>query len=343
VRIEVVDPGGHGVGVAIGLCELGHDVAYVGAHQSRASGTQSACMKAELIEHMFGSQRSRPASPDLLLIVDVFADYLQAFQDGIGDLGEEAVHHPLQDNAGVYVYPERLAYYCKRAQAAERVAVIDTSDHRGLREIVFEAMPHVSLFAREVVATDDGPWTPFPFLYNLSMLWLEYMRPLEEWFVAEGRNFTWDWAFCGTVDHERYHSHRTTSLRSIAQRWPRLRGTVITQQSFLSVIKALQSSRVGLDLPGIGELCFRLHECLALGTSIWRPWEPSVALPEGLQSVVVAEPGQAVVVDPQFVRSEYLAHYAPRAAAKWLIDALELPSESEIASASHLGTEIGSR
>ena len=217
----------------------------------------------------------------------------------------------------------RLQYYSERAQAAGRIAVIDMSDHREQREIMFEGLPHAQLFAREVHGTHDGRWQSFPFLYNLSMLWLEYLQPRAAWLVAKDRPATWDWAFCGTVDHERYAHRREVALSLLVQRWPDLRGVVLRQESFHDVLSVLQSVRLGLDLAGVGEVCFRLHECLALGTPVWRPFASKVVLPEGLRDVVVADPQDLRVADVDAVRAIYARHYAPRAAATWLLEHLD--------------------
>jgi len=82
-----------------------------------------------LIERMFGGCRTAAQEPDLLVLVDVFADYLQCLEDRVGLLGRE-VTDPLQDDGGVLVYPKRLQYFCERAKSVSRVAVIDMSDSR---------------------------------------------------------------------------------------------------------------------------------------------------------------------------------------------------------------------
>ncbi|MFT7534680.1 MAG: hypothetical protein ACI85K_000629 [Hyphomicrobiaceae bacterium] len=326
MRVEVIDPSGHGIGTAIGLLELGHAVRYVGAHSLRPGSAQLQHMRHELIEHMFGGSQKAAGESDLLVIVDVFGDYLQCFDSGIGPAGV-AVTDPMQDNAGVLIYPHRLQFLCDRAQAASRVAVIDMSDHGCYREPAFEALPNAHLFAREVHATDDGAWRPFPFLYNLAMLWAEYTRPQSQWLVTERSTKTWDWVFCGTLAHERYGRKREAAIQVLAERWPELTGAVLAQIPFHEVLCALQSVRLGLDLPGVGELCFRLHECLAVGTPVWRPFTRHVALPAGLQDIVIADPSEASVSDPEAVRAIYAERYAPMAAARWLLAGIDAPPD----------------
>lgn len=322
MRVEVVDPSGLGLGLAIGLLELGHDVHYTPCCSPRDQGSCVGEMRRELIDHMFGNGQPSVADPDLLVLIDVSADLLRCLARG-EDASDTAVTHPLQDDAGVLVYPSRLHYFVERAQAAPRVAVIDMSDVHGPRECAFEALPHVQLFAREVHGSREGAWQSFPFLYNLAMLWLEYLRPTTEWLVEKDRPQQWDWAFCGTIAHERYARKREAAIAVLASRWPELRGTVISQVSFRDVLGILQSIRFGLDLQGAGQLCFRLHECLALGTPVWQPLPSDLHLPAGLSSVLFADPANAPSTDVASVRAIYAQHYGPAAAATWLLQRLD--------------------
>ena len=336
--IEVVDPGGHGIGVAIGLRELGHEVHYVAAHAFREDDSLMGQMRVELVDRMFGGGDSEASEPDLLVLVDVFADHLRCLERREAPVGKD-VTHPLQADGGVMVYPLRLGHFIARAQAAGRVAVIDMSDSCEQREVVFDAMPNVQLFAREVHGSGDGRWQALPFLYNFTMLWLEYTRPKEQWLVAENRPQQWDWAFCGTIDHERYGRRRELAIALLAKRWPELRGVVMGQLSFQQVLVVLQSVRAGLDLPGVGELCFRMHECLALGTPVLRPLSPNVSLPAGLAAVVVADPSDLPDCNVNHVRAVYAEHYAPIAAARWLLAAMGLQEDQySICQATNIAT-----
>jgi len=325
VRIDVVDPGSHGLGTAIGLRQLGHEVRYFGGHSAQPREGWADGVRRELVAHVFGEVTAgeRPGQgSDLLVLVDVFADYLHTLHTGIGPVGVEP-SDPMQDDAGALIYPMRLQYFCELAQAAQQVAVIDMSDHRERREVAFEALPNAQLFAREVHGERQGKWRPFPFLYNLSMLWLEHTQAEQGWLTRENRPQSWDWAFCGTVAHERYGRRRELAISLIAERWPQMRGAVLGQETFEKVIAVLQSVRFGLDLPGVGELCFRMHECLALGTPVWRPLTGKVALPPGLEGVVATDPEQLQIRDVDAVRAIYAEHYGPRAAATWLLEKLQ--------------------
>jgi hypothetical protein len=292
VRVEVVDPSGHGLGLAIGLLELGHRVRYVPARSEQVAG-QLDGMRRELIAHMFGGGEPFVGEADLLVLVDVFADYLHCLEQGVGTVGSAEPRDPLQADAGILIYPKRLQWFCERALRTAEVVVVDMSDRDGPREVAFEAMPHVQRFARELPGGRevDG-WRPLPFLFNTAMLWLEYTRAQQEWWI-ERRPEAWDWAFCGTVDHGRYRGRRRERLGQLASDWPALRGLVIGEQPFQDVLGTLQSVRFGLDLPGVGELCFRLHECLALGVPVWRPDPGRVHLPPGLDDLVFADPAKA--------------------------------------------------
>lgn len=324
VRIEVVDPGGNGVGLAIGLLELGHRVRYVPAREGTVVGRMER-MRLELVDRMFGGGDAFAGEPELLVLVDVFADHLHCLEQRAGDVGTAEPRDPLQADAGVLIYPKRLEYFCERALRAENVAVVDLSDRGGPREPAFEGMPHVRRFAREVGDGDErGRWQPFPFLFNTTMLWLEYTCPQEQWWV-ENRSQSWDWGFCGTIDHERYGGYRRRRIEELAARWPHLRGAVLVRRPFLDVLGALQSVRFGLDLRGAGELCFRMHECLALGVPVWRPDAGRVQLPGGLSDLVFTDPQEAPQMSPAEVRAGYLCHYGPMAAARWLLDGVQKP------------------
>lgn len=324
MRIDVVDPGSHGLGTAIGLRQLGHDVRYFGARAAQRRESWADGVRRELVTHVFGDgaeERQPGRDCDLLVLADVFADYLHALATGVGPLGV-APTDPMQDDAGALIYPLRLEYFCELAQNAKQVAVLDMSDHRERREVAFEALPGVQLFAREVSGDADGRWRPFPFLYNLSMLWLEHTQDEDGWLQRTARPNTWDWAFCGTVDHERYGGRRQLAISLLAERFPHLRGIVLGQEKFQQVLSVLQSVRFGLDLPGVGELCFRLHECLALGTPVWRPLAGSVSLSSGLESVVSSDPEALRNHSVDEVRAIYAEHYGPRAAARYLLERL---------------------
>lgn len=279
-------------------------------------------MRTELIERMFGGSEKPRGGSDLLVVVDVFGDYLQCLDTGFGPEGVP-VTDPMQDDAGVMVYPHRLQFLCERMQEADRVAVIDMSDHGAYREPALEFLPDARLLAREARGDEVGAWSPYPFLYNVAMLWLEYVQPQSCWLLSQRSSPRWDWAFCGTLAHERYGQKRKAAVQVLASRYPHLTGGVLAKVPFHEVLGALQSVRFGLDLPGVGELCFRLHECLAVGTPVWRPFRRRVELPTGLRDVVAAEPDDLVVTDRDEVRSIYAEHYAPMAAARHLLAAME--------------------
>ena len=77
------------------------------------------------------------------------------------------------------------------------------------------------------------------------------------------------------------------------------------------------------DLPGAGELCFRMHECLALGVPVLQPEPFTIAVPPGLEQVVSDEPELLERLDPEAVRAVYLDCCSPRAAAQMLLAAVQ--------------------
>lgn len=328
MRIEVVDPGGGGLGLAIGLGQLGHSVAHRGPTSWREGAAWPANCSRDLQQRFCVPWSADAPEPDLLILVDVFADYLHALERRLGADAGAFVADPLDDRGGTLVYPDRLAWFCRRALAAPRVAVVDLSDASSPREVAFTALPHATLLARECPAAGDGRWRPFPFLYNHVLLWLELLRPAAEWWVPGGARRRLhdgvfrDWAFCGTVEHPRYGDRRRRALAELVLRWPQLRGRVETSLPFADVLRVWQHVGFGVDLRGAGELCFRLHECLALGTPVVRPFATSIALPRGLRGVVADAPEDLAPLTPEAVRAVYERHYAPRAAATWLLAAV---------------------
>lgn len=321
MRVEVVDPSGGGLALAIGLAQLGHEVAHRGptSWAAAAPGSPARCSR-ELQQRFLRPAHDGDAPADLLVIVDVFADLLHQLQSGSGCRPDDPDRDPLRDDASVLAYPRRLAFYLERAAAAPAVAVVDMADRRDERESAFAGLPQATLFARECAAHGDGPWRPFPFLFNQVMLWLELLRPRDEWWIAPAaRRPRVDWAFCGSLDHPRYGGRRRVMLDELARRWPGSRGEVMSTAPFLDVLRTLQSARFGVDLPGAGELCFRLHECLALGVPVVRPFAGDQAVPRGLADVLAADPAALRVWQPDAVAAFAAAHYCPRAAASWLL------------------------
>lgn len=321
MRIEVVDPGGGGLGLAIGLAQLGHEVVHRGPTSWATASPESwARCSRELQRRFLRTPTREDPEPDLLVLVDVFADLWWSLARAEAVLPVEDGTDPLRDDAGPLVYPARLEWYCERARAAGAVAVVDMSDRGEEREVAFEAVEHAVLFARECPAAGDGPWRPFPFLFNQALLWLELLRPRREWWIEPAaRRYEHDWVFCGSVDHPRYGGRRREALAALQSRWPERRGLVQSTAPFVDVLRLLQSARFGIDLPGAGELCFRLHECLALGTPVVRPLPAGIALPCGLAEVVADDPTGLRTMDPATVREVQAAHYSPQAAARWLL------------------------
>lgn len=315
--VEVVDPSGGGLALAVGLAQLGCDVLHRGPAAWAAPGAPPLARASRDLQQHF----CRPAdgAADLLVLVDVFADHLRVLEHGRACVDHAGALH---GEGGALAYPTRLRDFCERAARAPAVVVVDMSDERTGREVAFESFPHAALLARECPAAGDGAWRPFPFLHNQTLLWLELLRPRAEWWVEPAaRRPAHDWAFCGTVDHPRYGDRRRRALAACGARWPGRTGVVVDRAPFVDVLRTLQSVRFGVDLAGVGELCFRLHECLALGVPVVRPEPLALPLPAGLGDVVAADPDALPACDPHAVRAAYEAHYAPRAAAARLLAA----------------------
>jgi hypothetical protein len=324
VRISLLDHSGCGLGLAIGLVQLGHRVRYIG-QEPWPGDTHGEIdeMQRQLLARFCGGGAAAPdPADDLLVIMSSFADELQALHAGRYTGERVALDAPLRRSLNPLVYPVRLQQWFELAMAARQVVAIDCSDTRLLRETGFEQLRHCTTLAREVGCAEATAWRPLPFLYNPVLLWLEMLRPEREWLLpAAERRAQWDWAFCGTLQHARYGDRRARLVAELQQRWPALRGVVSTTAPFASVLKVLHSVRCGLDLPGEGELCFRLHEYLALGVPVLRPWPFGIAMPAGVERAIVTDPAALGELDLQAVRAIYQQSYAPRVAAETMLAA----------------------
>ncbi|MEM7205538.1 MAG: hypothetical protein AAF628_35100 [Planctomycetota bacterium] len=327
MRVAVVDPSSVGLGLALGLIELGHKVAYTpGVRPAGVAPGPADGFVDQLVERVLGGARRLPdPSADLLVFVDAWSGGLQALERREQHGAPFDPNEALLATVNPAMYPHRLRSCLELLGSAPRVAVIDVSDQNGPREPVFEGLAGVTLLAREVRLADAGsPWSPWPYLYNPAMLWLEWLCPRANWFIPRGRrSIDLDWVFCGVVDHPRYGGRRRARLAEIRQRFPAARSRVPPlTTSFTDVVRLLQASAAGLDLPGTGEICFRLHEALALDVPMLRPWPFTVHLPAGLSDAFVAAPGRATQMPPGAVRALYEAYYAPACAAQSLLDAV---------------------
>jgi hypothetical protein len=322
VRISLLDHSGLGLGLAAGLVQLGHAVRYVGpqpwpGEEPRDVGR----MQQQLIDHYLGGcADSVDQEDDLLIVMSSLADELAALAHRLYAGERVDLTSPLRWTLNPGIYPVRLQMWIDLAASMRNVIVVDCSDSHGEREVVFEQMANATLLAREVPLDACSPWQPFPFLYNPVLLWLELMRPEREWLLpASVRKDKWDWAFCGTVNHARYGNERSGLLAEVEQRWPGLRGFRTANSPYIEVLKELQSSRCGLDLPGAGEVCFRMHEYLALGVPMLRPWPFRVTVAKGIERAMITDPQQLGGLDVEAVRAIYREHYSPRAAAEALL------------------------
>ncbi|MBL9077609.1 MAG: hypothetical protein JNL08_08905 [Planctomycetes bacterium] len=329
MRIVALDPSGCGLGLCIGLADLGHDVTYHGLWNGQPTDGFGTDLCRRFAGHRFGTRRSdadlaaRIDGCDVLLGVDVFADYLHALTHAIDTAAPMDAADPFAPTRNPLVYPARLARWLDLAARAPRFAVVDASDAAGPREEAFAALPHAVCFARERT-TPDPAWRPFPFLYNNVLLAVEHLVAERDWLLPRSSATDHDWLFCGTLRHPRYGDRRLRGIATAHRRWPQLRGHVVVDAPFVEVLNRMQRTRHCLDLPGAGELCFRLHEALATGTPLLRLAPGAVALPTGLADVVVQTP-LAAPIDPELVRTRYREHYAPRAAAATLLQGLAAP------------------
>lgn len=321
----MLDPAGTGLGVALGLVELGHRVEYTPAEDwPDATGDWVAPMTAELVRRCLGGPvPAGPRAADLLVLWDGFADGLEALARRLHLHAPYDPARPLRRSINPLAYPGRLACHLAAMQAADRVVVVDCSDSSGPREIAFERRADAVLLAREVpVVEAGGPWRPFPFLYHPVLLWLEWLQPRQGWLLpAARRTHRYDWVFCGSVHHPRYGDRRQRLLAEVAARWPGRSGLVPPPTTpFDQVLALLQSAGSCLDLPGAGEICYRMHEALCLDVPLLRPWHFTVAVDPVVAEACLREPPRRAP-EPGRNRELYLTRYAPRIAASRLLQA----------------------
>lgn len=319
MRIAVHDPTGCGLGLALGLVEHGHAVGYEGPElQAGHAGGTPLC--DTLVTRWLPRCARAPTADDcdLLVAVDVFADFLTALHGGVGSDTPWDPSDPFAPTRNPLAYPARLSRWLELAARAPALAVVDMSDAEGPREVAFEELPHAQCFARE--AGHEGPWRPFPYLYNNVLLAIERLFAPSDWRMPEPRRTPrFDWVFCGTVRHPRYGDRRVRSIAHAHRRWPGLRGHVTVAAPFAEVLPLLQQARTCLDLPGAGDLCFRVHEALAVGTPLLRLAPGRVQLPPDVAACVVADPADGALPCAKHVRAVYADHYAPAAAAAALL------------------------
>lgn len=321
--VSILDLNGFLLGVALGLRELGHRVAYHSGDEGLAADHTVTRMRRDLVAQL-GPQPGGPdPDADLLVVCDAFADQLHAAAAGLHDAAPFDPAHPLRPSLHPDVRGARAAVLGELlARARGAAVVVDGSDACALRPTAFDAIPGLVCLAREVEAdAAPGGWLPFPFLYHPVVLWMEYLRPRSEWFVPlPARLRRWDWVFCGTLSHSRYGGRRAAAVRAMERRFPRARGLVMPEGcTYDRVLAALQSTGSGLDLPGAGELCFRLHEYLALAVPIVRLEPFTHVVPEGLQRLLRATPDPRDLPSPEEVLATYAECYAPRFAARMLL------------------------
>ncbi|MCC6670442.1 MAG: hypothetical protein IT458_05230 [Planctomycetes bacterium] len=326
VYVSILDLNGFLLGVALGLRELGHRVAYHSGDEGLAADHTVTRMRRDLVAQRLGPQPGGPdPDADLLVVCDAFADQLRAAAAGLHDAAPFDPAHPLRPSLNPCVRGARAAVLGELlARARGAAVVVDGSDACAPRPAAFDAIPGLVRLAREVEAdAAPGGWLPFPFLYHPVVLWMEYLRPRSEWFVPlPVRLRRWEWVFCGTLSHPRYGGRRAAAVRAMEQRFPRARGLVMPEGcTYDRVLAALQSTGSGLDLPGAGELCFRLHEYLALAVPIVRLEPFSHVVPEGLQRLLRATPEPELLPTPEDVLATYAGSYAPRFAARVLLRA----------------------
>ncbi len=321
MKVSVIDLSGFALGLSIGLKELGHQVDYYPGEDPGKRKNLLDELKLELVRAVFGTRTTVDPGSDLVIICDSFTDFKWALEKGIQMDAPYDPADPFVPSINPLVYRERLKRLLELGERAGTLAVIDGSDKVYPREEAFLDLGNARLFAREVpIESAGGRWIPFPYIYNFVILLLERTRQREQWFIPfERRRYKWDWVFCGTVGHARYQGKRVRLLEEVKARWPGARFHVPREGTpFVEILEILQSSLWGLDLPGGGELCFRMHEYLSLGIPILRPWPwtrmtiPEMAEITGPDPFGPRPPGGRIL-------KIYEECFAPKAAAERLL------------------------
>ncbi len=324
--IGILDFGGNWCGPALGLVLRGHSVRY------RPVGGIEA---GDPILRRFESGGD-PLPPieqileaDLTILSASFADEVWARDVGIQREDPWSPGDPLFPSVNPKQRTVRDAWLEGVLPRARRLALVDMSDEAE-PDPWFLEVGDFRLKRELPLWWEGGGIRSFPFLYHPRLLRVEFEGGLESLRLGEGERAAEDRVFfAGTVRHWRYGGRRLRILEHLRRRHPGLRLEVVEEGFSLRRTWAeLQRSRVGLYLPGKGELCFRLHELALFGVPCWAPFEPSIHLPETWRRVLPAD--LRFLPSPEEMLAFYLREYHPSRAADRLLEALsEDPRSSE--------------
>ncbi|MEZ5987734.1 MAG: hypothetical protein R3F30_01135 [Planctomycetota bacterium] len=311
----IIDIGGNLVGPTLGLRALGHRVRYWTNGQDPSVRRIAAwlgagdgpCLDAEVVVYAasFGDEH------------DCRLRGLQGDEPWWPDRPLEASVNPRQAEV-------REAWLDRHLPGPDRLVLVDMGDAACLAP-AFTARAGTRL-KRELAspprdAAAPAEVSPFPFLYSPALLEVELAGQLHEVLLDPRERGREPGAlFAGTIDHWRYGGLRRRLLDELARARPALPVRVAGDLPLVEAWRALQRHRIGLSLPGRGELCFRHHELAALGV-------PALALrPFGIRVPPAYRRAFPLRIEElpgaEDMRWFYDRHYHPRRAAEALLAAV---------------------
>lgn len=315
--IGILDFGGNFAGAALGLLAQGFEVSYFRTGPRQPHESLLARLGWEVSEPYFRA--------DLVIVAGSFADEAWAYDLGIQREAPLAPEDPFFFSINPLQRRVRDRWLEPRLRECEhRLAFVDMSDCGEVLDPFFAAHGKWK-FKRELPLYGfNVDIVPFPFLYNPTLLSMEWSVGLDRLELpAEARQSRDAIFFAGTIAHWRYFGRRAALLHRFMQRYPRETLRVVQGgMTVLDVWNELQLAKAGLYLPGRGELCFRLHECAAFGVPLVAAEELTISVPDAWRRVLP--------IDPAHLRSSaemlafYHKHYHPIRAAQCLLEHIGL-------------------
>lgn len=311
--IGILDFGGNFAGPALGLLAQGHEVSYFRTGPRQPQESLLARLGWEVSQPHFRA--------DLVIVAASFADEAWAYELGIQREAPLAPHDPFFFSINPLQRRARDRWLERRLRELEhRLVMVDMSDCGEVLDPFFAA--HGTWrFKRELPSYGfETEVMPFPFLYHPSLLSMEWTVGLERMELPlEARQSRDEILFAGTVGHWRYFGRRRMLLDRIKRRFGAEALRVIEGgMTCVEVWNALQLCRAGLYLAGRGELCFRLHECAALGVPLLAAEELTIQVPDAWRRVFPRSLQE--LRQPAEMLAFYHKHYHPIRAAQYLLD-----------------------
>lgn len=333
MNIGILDFGGNFVGPALGFLAQGHRVSYF---CSRAGGRNR---EDSLLGRLGWEVETPDFNADLVIVAGSFADEAWAYELGIQREAPIAPQDPLFFSINPLQRHVRDRWLEGRLrEIQQRLVMVDMSDCGEVLDPFFAE--HGSWrFKRELPLYGFGRSTQlhaFPFLYHPALLSVEWTVGLEQVELPlQSRQTRDEIFFAGTLDHWRYFGRRKALVDRFRRRNPQQ--TLRLQEGGMTcgeIWNELQLAKASLYLPGRGDLCFRLHECAALGVPLVAADELSIQMPDAWQRILPRS--CQALRKPLDMLAFYHKHYHPIRAAQWLLDRVGVAPNASMPKAGYL-------